>query len=43
LDYHQNLTATSVASLHFNGYFPGRPGLSGSRMSILDFIGDKGD
>jgi len=29
-------------SLHFNGHFPGGPGLAGIRMP-LDFIGAKGD
>ena len=30
-------------SLHFKGHFSGGPGLSSTRMSIVDFIGAKGD
>jgi len=27
----------------FSGHFPGEPGLAGTRMSILDFVGAKDD
>jgi len=29
--------------LRFNSYFPGEPGLAGTRMSILVFVGAKDD
>ena len=38
------IVVTLSLSLHFNYYFPGGPGLAGTRMStILDFTGTKDD
>ena len=30
-------------ALNFNDHFPGGPGLAGTKMSILDIVGAKGD
>ena len=32
-----------INSVRFNGHFPRGAGLAGTRISILDFIGAKGD